>query len=112
KGFYRVFAAWILDDNLPFTMGESPSLARLFQYLKVKFILPSDTTVRNVLAQIFAEMHGKVVHELAVRVRIHVFVIQMVFTFAGTLAHFIDDDWKLVERLVDFYHVQDDEHKG
>ncbi len=37
---------------------------------------------------------------------------QMVFTFAGTLAHFIDDDWLLIERLVDFYHIQDDEHKG
>ncbi|TBU37033.1 hypothetical protein BD309DRAFT_974788 [Dichomitus squalens] len=36
----------------------------------------------------------------------------MVFTFAGTLAHFIDDDWNLIERLVDFYHIQDDEHKG
>ncbi|KAH9855327.1 hypothetical protein C2E23DRAFT_724823, partial [Lenzites betulinus] len=44
KGFHRVFAAWILDDNLPFTAGESPSLARVFKYLKVNFMLPSDTT--------------------------------------------------------------------
>jgi hypothetical protein len=36
----------------------------------------------------------------------------MVFTFAGTMATFIDDDWKLVERLVDFYHIQDKEHEG
>ena len=36
----------------------------------------------------------------------------MIFTFMGTLANFIDDDWCLVERLVDFYHIQDDEHKG
>jgi hypothetical protein len=36
----------------------------------------------------------------------------MVFTFAGTIASFIDDDWKLVERLVDFYHIQDKEHEG
>ena len=36
----------------------------------------------------------------------------MIFTFAGTLAHFIDDDWNLIERLVDFYHVEEDEHKG
>ncbi|KAL1939855.1 hypothetical protein VTO73DRAFT_9555 [Trametes versicolor] len=118
KGFYRLFAAWILDDNMPFTSGESPSLARLFKYLKINFILPSDTTVRNVLAQIFAELHGKVVHEFsAVRSKIAYSTDtwstrQMVFTFAGTLAHFIDDDWKLVERLVDFYHIQDDEHKG
>ncbi|TFY53765.1 hypothetical protein EVJ58_g9262 [Rhodofomes roseus] len=36
----------------------------------------------------------------------------MVFTFAGTIANFIDDDWNLVEQLIDFYHIQDDEHKG
>jgi hypothetical protein len=36
----------------------------------------------------------------------------MVFTFAGTIATFIDDDWKLIERLVDFYHIQDKEHEG
>ena len=36
----------------------------------------------------------------------------MIFTFAATLGNFIDDDWNLVERLVDFYHLEDDEHKG
>ena len=36
----------------------------------------------------------------------------MVFSFAGTIAHFIDDDWKLVERLVDFHHMGEKEHAG
>ena len=36
----------------------------------------------------------------------------MVFSFAGTIAHFIDDDWNLVERLVDFHHMGDKEHAG
>ena len=36
----------------------------------------------------------------------------MVFTFAGTVAQFINDDWQIVERLVDFYHIQDKEHEG
>lgn len=66
KGFLRLFGAWILDEDLPFTTGEAPSLDRLFRYMKVNFVLPSDTTVRNVLAEIFAELHGKVVRELAV----------------------------------------------
>ncbi|CDO78267.1 hypothetical protein BN946_scf184558.g1, partial [Trametes cinnabarina] len=108
--------AWILDEDLPFTTGESLSLARLFKYLKIKFVLPSDTTVRNVLAQIFIDMHAKVVREFT-RVKSKIAYStdtwttrQMVFTFAGTLAHFIDDDWTLIERLVDFYHIQ--EHQG
>lgn len=36
----------------------------------------------------------------------------MVFTFAGTIASFIDDDWNLVERMINFYHIQDKEHEG
>ena len=36
----------------------------------------------------------------------------MIFTFAGSIAHYIDDNWKLVETLVDFYHIDGDEHKG
>jgi hypothetical protein len=63
KGFLRLFAAWILDESLPWTSGEAPTLALLFKYLKIRFQLPSDTTVRNQLAKIFAELHGKVVRE-------------------------------------------------
>lgn len=66
SGFNRLFAAWILDDDLPWVTGESPLLAELFKYLNINFALPSDTTVRNQLAHIFAELHGKVVNELAV----------------------------------------------
>ena len=69
KGFYRVFAAWILEDDLPFNQGESWSLKNLFQYLKVNFLLPTDTTVRNVLTQIFADLHATVVREFSVSPR-------------------------------------------
>jgi len=36
----------------------------------------------------------------------------MVFTFAGTIASFIDEDWQLIERMVIFYHIQDKDTKG
>ncbi|KZT08290.1 uncharacterized protein LAESUDRAFT_649153 [Laetiporus sulphureus 93-53] len=65
KGFLRVFAAWLLEENLPFTTGEAPGLHRLFHYLGIKFILPTDTTVRNTLARIFADLHAALVKELA-----------------------------------------------
>jgi hypothetical protein len=66
KGFLRIFAAWIFDESLPWTTGEAPTLQMLFKYLKVTYPLPSDTTVRNQLAQIFAELHGKIVLEFSV----------------------------------------------
>lgn len=36
----------------------------------------------------------------------------MVFSFAGSIANFIDDDWELIERLLDFRHLADFEHQG
>lgn len=67
KGFLRLFSAWILDESLPWTTGQAPSLNLLFKYLKVRFYLPSDTTVRNQLSKIFLELHGKIVREFTVR---------------------------------------------
>jgi hypothetical protein len=72
KGFLRHFAAWILEDDLPFTTGETPGIRRLFQYLQVTYSLPSDTAVRNQLAKIYVHLHGEVVKELAVRPRLSV----------------------------------------
>ena len=66
KGFLRLFAAWILEEDLPFTTGEAPPLQQLFQYLKIQYVLPSDTTVRNTLARIFVDLHVAIVRELAV----------------------------------------------
>jgi hypothetical protein len=68
RGFLRIFSAWIFDESLPWTVGEAPTLRMLFRYLKITYQLPSDTTVRNQLAQIFEELHGKVVREFAVRI--------------------------------------------
>ncbi|KAF6762923.1 hypothetical protein DFP72DRAFT_747468, partial [Ephemerocybe angulata] len=45
KGFLKLFALWILDDDLPWTTGESPMLRDLFKYLHINHKLPSDTTL-------------------------------------------------------------------
>lgn len=66
KGFLRIFSAWIIDESLPWTAGEAPTLQMLFRYLKITYQLPSDTTVHNQLGHIFEELHGKVVREFAV----------------------------------------------
>lgn len=69
-GFLKHFAAWLLEDDLPFSTGESPGIARLFRYLEIHFQLPTDTTVRNVLARIYIELHAKVVKELSVGIKV------------------------------------------
>ena len=45
---------------------EAPGNYRLFKYLDITYQLPSDTTVRNVLAKIYIELHGKVIRKLSV----------------------------------------------
>lgn len=36
----------------------------------------------------------------------------MVYTFACTVASFIDDEWDLIEHVVDFKPLEDKEHEG
>lgn len=66
KGFLQIFAAWIIEDDLPFTTGETPGIKRLFSYMQSHFLLPSDTTVRNTFATIFADLYAKVFKEISV----------------------------------------------
>lgn len=86
RGFILMLAAWIMDDDLPFTtctsnqteaspydtyacptcLGESERLRRVFQYIKCKFELPSDTTLRNAVAQIIIQLHDELVKTMTV----------------------------------------------
>ncbi|PCH44713.1 hypothetical protein WOLCODRAFT_19104 [Wolfiporia cocos MD-104 SS10] len=59
------FSAWNIDKDLPFKTSEVLGLKRLFEYLKVKFMLPMETTVRNVLVEMFANLHTTIIKDLA-----------------------------------------------
>ncbi|THV07445.1 hypothetical protein K435DRAFT_643839, partial [Dendrothele bispora CBS 962.96] len=107
KGFLQVFSAWILEEDLPFTTGESPALKRVYDYLKIQFRLPSDTTVRKTLDSIVNILHGNVVEEISVLI-----CPNDSNFFSGVIAHWIDDNWNLIERLVDFKHLENREHAG
>ena len=36
----------------------------------------------------------------------------MVYTFACTIGTFINEDWEIIERVIDFKVLDEDEHKG
>jgi hypothetical protein len=67
-GFMRHFVAWVIDDDLPWTTGETPSIVRLFLFLEVRWTLPSDTAVCNMVAKIFTELRANLVKELTVSI--------------------------------------------
>ncbi|KAF5378354.1 hypothetical protein D9615_002986 [Tricholomella constricta] len=111
-GFHKVFAAWILEDDLPFTTGETPGIHRLFLYMESRFLLPTDTTVRNTLAKLFAELYNiNVKSKIALSTDTWT-TKSMMFSFAGTIASWITDDWELIERVIDFHPLEDKEHEG
>lgn len=36
----------------------------------------------------------------------------MVYTFACTIGRFVDEDWEIIERVVDFKPLETKEHQG
>ncbi|KAJ7109008.1 hypothetical protein C8R43DRAFT_905090, partial [Mycena crocata] len=44
KNFLKIFSAWIVEDDLPWSTGETPGINRLFEFLHTRYQLPSDTT--------------------------------------------------------------------
>jgi hypothetical protein len=41
KNFFKLFSAWLIEDDLAFTTGETEAIKRLFKFLDVRFQLPS-----------------------------------------------------------------------
>jgi hypothetical protein len=135
KGFHRVFAAWILEDDLAFTTGETNGIHRLFRYMQSRFTLPSDTTVRNTLHTIFSDLYDLMRKEISVccfpnnyelPLTISIQSVKskiacstdtwttrsMMYSFAGTIASWVTEDWELVERVIGFEPIGDKEHEG
>lgn len=66
SNFLKIFAAWIVEDDLAFTTGETEGIKRLFAFMQSRYLLPSDTTVRNTLTKMYIDMYALVKSELAV----------------------------------------------
>ena len=134
-GFICLFAAWVLDESLPWMTSEAPSLQLLFNYLKIRFTLPTNTSMHTQLSKIYDKLHGKVVHLFTVSITSHRLdccfttmfqemksriayttdtwtTKQMIYTFSCTAALYINDDWELVEHIVDFKPLEVKEHEG
>lgn len=36
----------------------------------------------------------------------------MIYTFAATITSFIDEEWEMIERVIDFKPLEPNEHEG
>ncbi|KAG2138040.1 ribonuclease H-like domain-containing protein [Suillus bovinus] len=108
----RAFCGTLLPGSLKTTF-----LGQLVK-LQVRWELPSDTAVWKMVGKIFIELRHNLVKELtALKSKISYStdnwtMKQMVFTFAGTTASFINDEWELStgKFLQERYDIQF--HKG
>ncbi|KAJ6613220.1 hypothetical protein B0H10DRAFT_1628930, partial [Mycena sp. CBHHK59/15] len=51
--FLKIFAAWIIEDDLAFTTGETDGINRLFQFLQTRYQLPTDTTYIHLMMLVY-----------------------------------------------------------
>ncbi|KAG2362385.1 hypothetical protein BDR07DRAFT_1187526, partial [Suillus spraguei] len=111
-GFLHHFVAWVIEDDLPWMTGETLGIIRLFSFLQ-----RSDGNYQVIpLENIYNTQASAMTHYyIGCEIEDCLLTGQLdnqanVFTFARTIASFINDEWELCERLVDFHHIEDKEH--
>ncbi|KAJ7885222.1 hypothetical protein B0H13DRAFT_1889642 [Mycena leptocephala] len=77
KNFLKIFAAWVIEDDLAFALAKQMDV-------KSKIAISEDTWIARA----------------------------MTFTFAGTIGSWINSEWELVERVLDFHPIEDKEREG
>ena len=129
----------IIEDDLPYSLGEKVGMSKLFEYLLPHGIsTPSHQTVRRDLDMLYGNLDEKLNSQLQVGVLLplccmcklipYVLVIQSnrlkiviasdlwtsknsVYAFAGTVAFWIDDNWNLNECVLELLPL-DGDHLG
>jgi len=105
-------------EDLPFNTGEAESIRSVFRYIECRWTLPSHTTAREAITNLFIRLRDAVIIELSdIRSKIAFQTDnwtspRMMFAFAGTIAHWITNDWVMKERVVSFRCLEHDQHSG
>jgi hypothetical protein len=69
KGFWEYLVKGIIEDDLPYSLGEKPGMSKLFGYLlSYGMSTPSHQTVRRDLDVLYSELDEKLNKILQVRI--------------------------------------------
>ena len=105
--FEELLVAWLVEDNLPFKLVESPKLRLLFQYLNpiMKDCLPSAITISRRIESAYKAAMGPVTEHLkTARGRIYVtfdgWTSNNHLSLLGLNVHFIDTNWNHCKLLL------------
>ena len=109
----KVLVEMIILDELPFSFVENQGFRRFFNVFQPNFNIPSHFTVAKDVSQIYFEEKDKLRNALRGRMlclTTDTWTSIQNFNYMCLTCHFIDDDWKLHKRILNFYIV--DNHKG
>ncbi|CAL5390480.1 unnamed protein product [Camellia sinensis] len=109
----RHLAEMIVIDELPFRFVDGVGFKRFCNVMQPKFKIPSRYTVARDIVDIYTnerERLKKIVkgHRICFTTDIWTSIQNLCYMCLTT--HFIDDDWKLQKRIINFCQVED--HKG
>jgi hypothetical protein len=137
KGFREHLVMGLVEDDLPYSLGEKQGMRKLFAYLVPRGItVPSHQTVRRDINLLHADLNAKLNERLQVSLLVHASASRShrclylqkntskiaiasdlwtsknsVYAFAGVVAYWIDRDWELNECVLELLPLSGD-HSG
>ncbi|CAL5404674.1 unnamed protein product [Camellia sinensis] len=109
----RYLAEMIVIDELPFRFVDGVGFKRFCDVMQPKFKIPSRYTVARDIVDIYTnerERLKKIVKGRRICFTTDTWTSIQNLCYMCLTAHFIDDDWKLQKRIINFCQVED--HKG
>ncbi|KAH0781586.1 hypothetical protein KY290_001184 [Solanum tuberosum] len=109
----RAIAEFVIIDEQPFRVVEGEGFKRLISLILPNYELPSRITVARQCLKIYQEEKQKLkrlVKGQRVCITSDTWTSLQNFTYMVITAHWIDDEWKLQKKILNFFQTPD--HKG
>ncbi|OMO74048.1 putative Zinc finger, BED-type [Corchorus capsularis] len=115
KATRKVVATMIIIDELPFRFMEAKGFRHAMKTAQPRFVMPSRKTIAMDCFQLYSDAEKQVKKQMNSN-RFRVSLTTDTWTsiqnnsYMCVTAHYVDDDWKLVKRIISFYPISG--HKG
>lgn len=118
--YRELLLAFVVSNNLPLRLVESPSFRQMIHHLNPTVITVGRTTIQRDLYRMFCYHKAKLQNELKQHVinggRLSLttdcWSARNYSNYAAVTVHWIDDNWKIRTTILDIVHLQEPIHSG
>ncbi|XP_025681395.1 zinc finger BED domain-containing protein RICESLEEPER 1-like [Arachis hypogaea] len=108
-------AEFVVLDEMPFKVVEGIGFRKMLNHFEPRFTVPSRWTVSRDCFQLYLDEKKKLKEWLAkscarVCLTTDCWTSTQNYNYMSLMAHFVDDEWKLQKRIINFCHIEN--HKG